>query len=95
MGVTGGAVEEESAGRFRKGLEKLMNKRSVEGLFSKRTSQGGPRCNPSSGCWGVFGEWAAETARLMCSLKEGSLIATLDSRVLGELDQSDPGQQVL
>lgn len=63
MGVTGGAVEEESAGRFRKGLEKLMNKRSVEGLFSKRTSQGGPRCNPSSGCWGVFGEWAAESSQ--------------------------------
>lgn len=31
----------------------------------------------------------------MCLPKEGSLILTDESRVLGELDQSDPGQEFL
>lgn len=46
-----------------------------------------------SGCWVCVENGLQEAAWLMCSPKGGSLMATVESRVLGEPDQSDPGHQ--
>ena len=91
--VTGGAVEAENVGRFRKRLEKLMDKKSIEGLLKGLVMEDPYVTEVAAGV--CLGNGLQKAARLVCSPEEGSLIATVESRVLGELDQSDPGQQFL
>lgn len=75
MGVMGSCAG--SVDRFSKGLEKLMDRKSV-GLLKGRVREGAA---------GVcLGNGLQRAARLMCSPKEGSLIVTVESRVLGKLD---------
>lgn len=94
-GFTGsdGELWLQSVVRFKKGLEKLTDKKSVEGLVKavvRRVSS--VTVVPAGVC---LGNGLYKAASLMCFPEEGSLILTVESRVLDELDRSDPGQEFL